>query len=86
MVQKGGGDCIRRNNLCIALEILKVAMKGAKKTQIVYGVNLNSALAEKYLETLESNQLIERKDNLFVTTEKGRAYRVLASELDLKFD
>jgi len=69
--------------LDITIEILKIAMQGAKKTQIVYGANLNSTIANKYLSRLEEKKLIEQKGNLFVTTDKGRLYREMASELDI---
>lgn len=65
----------------ITLAILKIAMNGAKKTQIVYGANLNSTIANKYLERLEGDQLIEQRGNMFITTDKGRVYKDLASEL-----
>ncbi len=59
-------------------------MQGAKKTQIVYGANLNSTIANKYLERLEDKQLIEQKGNMFVTTDKGKVYKEMASELDIR--
>ncbi|WP_238380684.1 winged helix-turn-helix domain-containing protein [Methanolobus vulcani] len=68
----------------ITIAILRIAMDGAKKTQIVYGANLNSTIANKYLSRLEEKQLIEQKGNLFVTTDKGRMYRDMASELDIR--
>ncbi|WP_342451822.1 winged helix-turn-helix domain-containing protein [Methanolobus bombayensis] len=74
----------RRSRLDITIAILKIAMDGAKKTQIVYGANLNSTIANKYLSTLEEKQLIEQKGNLFVTTDKGRVYKDMASELDIR--
>ncbi|MDG6245126.1 MAG: winged helix-turn-helix domain-containing protein [Methanolobus sp.] len=67
----------------ITIDILKIAMHGAKKTQIVYGANLNSTIANKYLVDMEENQLIEQKENLFLTTDKGRTYREMASELEI---
>jgi predicted transcriptional regulator len=70
--------------LDITIAILKIAMDGAKKTQIVYGANLNSTIANKYLARLEEKQLIEQKGNLFVTTDKGRMYKDMASELDIR--
>ncbi|MDW7733361.1 MAG: winged helix-turn-helix domain-containing protein [Methanolobus sp.] len=79
-----GGIFIRRSRLDITLAILKIAMNGAKKTQIVYGANLNSTIANKYLERLEDKQLIEQRGNMFVTTDKGRVYKDLASELDVR--
>jgi predicted transcriptional regulator len=70
--------------LDITIAILKIAMDGAKKTQIVYGANLNSTIANKYLARLEEKHLIEQKGNLFVTTDKGRMYKDMASELDIR--
>jgi predicted transcriptional regulator len=78
------GHTIRRSRLDITIAILKIAMDGAKKTQIVYGANLNSTIANKYLARLEEKQLIEHKGNIFVTTDKGRMYKDMASELDIR--
>ncbi|SFM58519.1 winged helix-turn-helix domain-containing protein [Methanolobus profundi] len=68
----------------ITLDILKIALDGAKKTQIVYGANLNSTIANKYLARLEEKQLIEQKGNIFITTDKGKTYREMASELEIR--
>ncbi|WP_230375588.1 winged helix-turn-helix domain-containing protein [Methanolobus vulcani] len=68
----------------ITIAILKIAVDGAKKTQIVYGANLNSTIANKYLTRLEEKQLIMQKDNIFVTTDKGKMYKDMASELDIR--
>ncbi|WP_342306485.1 winged helix-turn-helix domain-containing protein [Methanolobus sp. ZRKC5] len=68
----------------ITIAILKLAADGAKKTQIVYGANLNSTIANKYLIRLEEKELIEQKGNMFITTDKGRSYREMASELDIR--
>jgi predicted transcriptional regulator len=70
--------------LDITIAILKIAVDGAKKTQIVYGANLNSTIANKYLTRLEEKQLIMQKDNVFVTTDKGKMYKDMASELDIR--
>ena len=79
-----GGITIRRSRLDITIAILKLAASGAKKTQIVYGANLNSTIANKYLSRLEEKQLIEQKGNIFVTTDKGRSYKEMASELEIR--
>ncbi|WP_407356833.1 winged helix-turn-helix domain-containing protein [Methanolobus sp. WCC5] len=79
-----GGIIIRRSRLDITLAILKIAMDGAKKTQIVYGANLNSTIANKYLIRLEEKQLIEQKGSIFRTTDKGREYREMASGLEIR--
>jgi predicted transcriptional regulator len=66
----------RRNNLEITAEILQIAIKGAKKTHIAYGANLNHNFLEKYLETLEEQDLIIRniQGNKIKTTEKGQIF------------
>lgn len=65
------------------MEILRVAMEGAKKTHIVYNVNLNFDVANKYLVLLEKNGLISCKDNIYKTTEKGKEFQNIAKELGL---
>jgi hypothetical protein len=50
----------------------------------VYGANLNSTIANKYLLRLEEKKLIEQKGNIFVTTDKGRSYKEMASELEIR--
>jgi predicted transcriptional regulator len=51
----GRSQCLgskRKSRVDIAVDILRVAMNGAKKTHIVYEVNLNFNIAQKYLEML----------------------------------
>ena len=67
----------RRNNLEITAEILRIAEKGARKTHIAYGANLNHNFLEKYLEKLEEQDLITRNikpGNKIKTTEKGMMF------------
>ena len=64
----------RRNNLDICADILQVARSGAKKTEIVYGANLNFKVVEGYLKRLISEGLIQKLDRLFTTTPKGRQF------------
>jgi len=61
----------RRNNLEITAEILRLAEKGARKTHIAYGANLNHKFLEQYLSKLEEQDLITRMDKRVKTTEKG---------------
>ena len=64
----------RRNNFQIFSEILQIAEKGANKTHIVYGANLNFKLLDQYLEKLEEDGLITthvEPRNKIKTTEKG---------------
>ncbi len=67
----------RRSNLEIVAEILRIARKGARKTRIVYGANLNFRMLEEYLEKLEKAGLVATSPNnggLIETTEKGYEY------------
>jgi predicted transcriptional regulator len=67
----------RRSNLEIIAEILRLARKGAKKTRIVYGANLNFKMLENYLTRLEKMGLVSRtndKGYLIRTTEKGNEF------------
>ncbi len=67
----------RRSRLEIIAEILKRARKGAKKTRIVYGANLNFKMLNEYLAELEAAGLIKHSEangGLVRTTEKGNEY------------
>jgi predicted transcriptional regulator len=67
----------RRSNLEIVAEILKIAKKGAKKTRIVYGANMNFKMLDEYLEKLTKAGLIANSEDnggLIKTTEKGVEY------------
>ncbi|MCS7120583.1 MAG: winged helix-turn-helix domain-containing protein [Nitrososphaerota archaeon] len=67
----------RRNCIEITVEILRIASAGARKTQIVYGANLNHSLLKQYLERLEEKGLIKRerdKEERFKTTDLGHQY------------
>ena len=48
----------RRSDVDIIGSILEVTEGGAKKTEIVYKVNLNHSLLKKYLSTLVEKELI----------------------------
>jgi len=63
---------VRRNDLDICADILRVAQTGANKTRIVYQANLNFKIVEKYLHRLMSNGLLQQTmDRRFLTTHKG---------------
>lgn len=64
---------MRRNDLDICADILKVSKAGAKKTHIVYRANLNFKIVKKYLSRLIDNGfLMDGSDRgIFVTTERG---------------
>jgi predicted transcriptional regulator len=58
-------------------------MNGAKKTHIVYEANLNFNIAQKYLEMLNEKELIRHENEFFITTDKGKFFQKMASELKL---
>jgi len=58
-------------------EILRIARKGARRTRIVYGANINFKLLQEYLNELEKAGLIlnhVEKGGLIETTERGVQY------------
>jgi len=55
-------------------EILRIARKGAKKTHLVYGANINFKLLHEYLGELEKAGLIVKNDGTIRTTEKGMQF------------
>lgn len=75
----------RRGKLEIIIDILSVAMKEAKKTEIVYKANLNFKRVGKYLPYLEEKGLIENMGSEYKTTGKGkqflRDYRKMKEQL-----
>lgn len=67
----------RRSHIDIVAEILHIARKGARKTRIVYGANLNFKLLDQYLKRLEKAGLVTRdiaETGIIKTTEKGKKY------------
>jgi predicted transcriptional regulator len=67
----------KRGSSEIVAEILKVARKGAKKTRIVYGANLNFKMLNEYITKLEEAGLITGSkdgDRLIHTTERGMEF------------
>ena len=62
---------VRRNNLDICSDILRVARGGANKTRIVYQANLNFQIVKKYLNRLVDGGLLRPSENMFITTPKG---------------
>ncbi len=62
---------MRRERLEIAIEILEFCKEEKNKTNLVYGVNLNFRMADKYLSYLRTKGFMEEKSNKFITTENG---------------
>jgi len=67
----------RRSSLEIIAEILRIARRGARKTRIVYGANLNFKMLREYLEKLEEAGLItvsQGEGSIIKTTKKGHEF------------
>ncbi len=65
---------MRRNDIDICADILKVARVGAKKTHLVYKANLNFKIVKKYLSRLSENRLISSENGHYITTEEGMQF------------
>jgi len=65
---------MRRNNLDICADILRVSKGGTKKTHIVYKANLNFNIVKGYLGNLLENELLEQNGDRFFQTEKGAKF------------
>ncbi len=65
---------VRRNDLDICADLLKVSQNGAKKTHLVYKANLNFKIVKKYLHRLLENELLESENGRYYTTDKGAKY------------
>jgi len=74
---------MRRSKNEVAVDILRVAMKGATKTHIIYETKLNFTITQKYLVLLKEKELIRQENGLFVTTNKGKVFQEMAKELKL---
>jgi len=58
----------------IIVDILKVCLDGALKTEIVYQANLNFKRVDKYIPFLEARGLIENTGTSYWTTDKGKEF------------
>jgi len=70
---------VKRSRFEIIMDILKICMGGAGKTEIVYRGNLNFKMLKNYLAELEKRGLIEERNGLIYTTDSGR---LLLKKLD----
>jgi len=65
----------RRDRLYIIAELLRIAKKGALKTQLMYGANLSFAQLNSYLSFLISTKLLKTFQEgarvIYKTTSKG---------------
>ena len=58
-------------------------MKGATKTHIIYETKLNFTVVQKYIEMLNEKELIRRENGIFITTDKGKVFQEIASQLKI---
>jgi len=64
----------RRSKLEIIANILSAALKGAKKTEIVYKANINFRRIEEFLSFLIEKGLIEHTNGEYKTTSRGKEF------------
>ena len=62
---------MRRNELDICADILRIARKGGRKTHLVYRANLNFNLLKRYVGKLGESGLLEKEGDYYYTTERG---------------
>lgn len=77
---------MRRSRMDIVVDVLEVAKNGVNKTAIVYRTNLNFTLAEKYLDLLEKQGLLENKSDKYITSDKGKIFLVKAKEITMQLE
>ncbi len=65
---------MKRNNLDICADILRVSRGGAKKTHLVYKANLNFNIVKKYIAGLTESGLLEKNGERFYVTEEGNLF------------
>ncbi len=63
----------KRSCMEISVDILRVALDGAKKSHIVYKANLNFQIVNGFLNTLKTSGLLigPSEDRIYQTTPKG---------------
>ena len=77
---------MRRSRMDIVVDVLEVAKNGVNKTAIVYRTNLNFTLAEKYLELLGKQGLLEYKSDKYITSDKGKIFLAKAKEITMQLE
>ncbi len=75
---------MRRSRIDIIIDVLEAARTGVNKTGVVYKTNLNFKLADKYLELLQNQGLVENRVDRYITTEKGKIFLEKAKEITLQ--
>jgi len=65
---------LRRNDLDICADILRVTRGGARKTHIVYKANLNFNMIKRYLKRLIGGKLLTFADDHYTATDRGLSW------------
>lgn len=65
---------MRRSYLETLYVILTLSINGVKKTRILYGANLSYSQLEKFLEMSITKELLIKKDDYYITTNKGQTF------------
>ncbi len=80
----------KRSDDLIISEILAICERGARKTKIVYGANLNSTTVNRYLESLIETGMVGQSSlgssHLFTTTPKGIELKNRLNRLQSEMD
>ncbi|UCH38288.1 MAG: hypothetical protein JSV76_03800 [Candidatus Bathyarchaeota archaeon] len=71
--EKASGIRKKRSYMKISVDILRVALEGAKKSHIVYKANLNFKIVNGFLDSLSKSGLLNgpNRDRIYQTTQKG---------------
>lgn len=77
---------MRRSRIDIVIDVLDAATMGINKTSVVYRANLNFRLAEKYLDLLQRQGLVENRVDKYITTDKGKVFLEKAKEVTLQLE
>ncbi len=76
---------MRRGRIEIIMEVLEIAKTGVSKTNIVYKANLNLKLADKYLDLLQKDGMLENRLDKYIITEKGKMFLKKAQDMGLSY-
>lgn len=71
----------KRSREDIVASILEITSSPVNKTAIMYRANMSFSQLRYYVQSLQKQQLIERKEREWVTTARGREYLQAYAEL-----
>ncbi|MEO9294163.1 MAG: winged helix-turn-helix domain-containing protein [Nitrososphaera sp.] len=63
-----------RSRHAIIADILSIATQPVNNTTIIYGVHLSNEQFKLYINFMHERRLVERINNTWLVTDKGRAY------------